>query len=864
MKFDLRAEVAAARQSLRDAYLKRPNPRALLTKHSQLVDRTVKALWGETGVAADAALVATGGYGRGELFPCSDIDLLLLLGAEPTEAQREVLERLIGRFWDIGLEIGHSVRTVEGCVEAAAGDITIRTTLLESRFLAGSRKLVQRLDVELQKVLDPVAFFKAKKLEQEQRHAKHHDSPYSLEPNLKEAPGGLRDLQVIQWIARAAGITEAIGPRWGDLVARKLIERGEARQLAKLEAHLHDLRIRLHYLAGRREDRLVFDQQTALAAQLGHKDTPARRASEAMMQRYYQTAQGVTQLNTILLQNFEALLAPRPDTAPRALNERFEVRSELLHIKQETTFARSPTAILECFLLMMQHQELRGMTARTLRALWRARLLVNARFRKDAVARLLFLHILQQPRGIVHEFRRMNQYGVLGRYLPEFGRIVGQMQHDLFHVYTVDQHILMVMRNLRRLTMPEFAHEFPLCSELMAGFERRWLLYVAALYHDIAKGRGGDHSELGAADVRSFSRRHLLSKADGDLVEFLVERHLSMSHVAQKQDVYDPDVVKAFAELVGTERRLVALYLFTVADVRGTSPKVWNAWKGKLLEDLFRATRRVLTGEPLARDAALAEKQAEAVRLLRLYALSDTAKDRLWASLDTAYFLRHDAQEIAWQTRNLHYRVDADKPVVKARLAPFGEGLQVMIYTRDREALFARICGYFERAGFNIAEAKVHTTRNGYALDTFVLMGQGRDAHYQDRIAMIETELAAELQSDAPLGPPRGGRLSRRVRHFPISPAVNIRPDERGAYHVLSIVAADRPGLLYGVARILARYHVNLQTARINTLGDRAEDVFLLSGEALKDSKAVLQLEQDLLEDLTLPEAAPAREAALR
>ena len=398
----------------------------------------------------------------------------------------------------------------------------------------------------------------------------------------------------------------------------------------------------------------------------------------------------------------------------------------------------------------------------------------------------------------------------------------------------------------------------------MAGFERRWLLYVAALYHDIAKGRGGDHSELGAADVRSFSRRHLLSKADGDLVEFLVERHLSMSHVAQKQDVYDPEVMKAFAELVGTERRLVALYLFTVADVRGTSPKVWNAWKGKLLEDLFRATRRVLTGEPLARDAALAEKQAEAVRLLRLYALSDTAKDRLWASLDTAYFLRHDAQEIAWQTRNLHYRVDADKPVVKARLAPFGEGLQVMIYTRDREVLFARICGYFERAGFNIAEAKVHTTRNGYALDTFVLMGQGRDAHYQDRIAMIETELAAELQSDAPLGPPRGGRLSRRVRHFPISPAVDIRPDERGTYHVLSVVAADRPGLLYGVARILARYRVNLQTARINTLGDRAEDVFLISGEALKDSKAVLQLEQDLLEELTLPEAAPAREAALR
>ena len=850
MKLDLRAEVSAERQALKEEYLRRPDPRALLARHTALVDRIVKAAWQESGITAEAALVATGGYGRGELFPSSDIDLLVLLGAEPSARGREALERLIGRLWDIGLEIGHSVRTVEGCVEAAAGDITIRTTLLEARFLIGSAALFAELERAL--VFDPVDFFKAKKLEQEQRHAKYQDSPYSLEPNLKEAPGGLRDLQVIQWITRASGM----GRSWAELVPHGLIEAEEARELADVEAHLHDLRIRLHYLAGRREDRLVFDLQTALAAQLGHDDTPATRASEAMMQGYYRTAQAVTQLNTILLQNLEARLAPRPDTEPRVLNERFEVRSELLHVRQESTFERTPRAILECFLLMMQHQELTGMTARTLRALWRARFAIDDAFRADPVAQLLFLHILQQPRGIVHEFRRMNQYGILGRYLPEFGRIVGQMQHDLFHVYTVDQHILMVMRNLRRFAMPEFAHEFPLCTELMAGLERRWLLYIAAIYHDIAKGRGGDHSELGAADVRAFAKRHGLSAEDTELVEFLVERHLSMSHVAQKRDVYDPEVVRGFAELVGTERRLVALYLFTVADVRGTSPKVWNAWKGKLLEDLFRATRRTLTGEPLARDAALAEKQGEAARLLRLYALSDGVKDRLWASLDTAYFLRHDAQEIAWHTRNLHYRVDGAKPVVKARLAPFGEGLQVMVYTRDREALFARICGYFERAGFSIAEAKVHTTRSGYALDTFVVMGQGRDAHYLERIAMIEKDLAADLASDAPLGAPRGGRVSRRVRHFPISPRVDVRPDERGAYHVLSIVAADRPGLLYGVARILSRYHLNLQTARVNTLGDRAEDVFLISGPALADSKTVLQLEQDLLAELTLERAA--------
>jgi len=860
LRNSLRSEVAAARQGLRAAYFERPNPAQLLRRHARLVDRTVRSVWRQAGLPPAAALVATGGYGRGELYPSSDIDLLVLLAAEPDEAARASLERLIGTFWDIGLEIGHSVRTLEACLEVAAHDITVRTALLEARYLAGSRSLYKKLTTRLQDIADPRSFFEAKKLEQEQRHAKHQDSPYSLEPNLKEAPGGLRDLHVIQWIARAC----AIGRRWSDLVAHGLIERDEARQLARHEALLQDLRIRLHYLAGRREDRIVFDFQGALAAQLGYAETAERRASEAMMQRYYRAAKAVTQLNTIVLQNLEARLLPQSEAASISLNERFRVRGELLEVADERLFESAPTTILESFLLLMQHQELRGMTAPTLRALYRSRFLIDSRFRKDPLARLLFVHILQQQRGIVHEFRRMNQYGILGRYLPEFGRIVGQMQHDLFHVYTVDQHILMVVRNLRRFTMPEFAHEFPLCSELMSGFERRWLLYVAALYHDIAKGRGGDHSALGARDVRNFSRRHGLASEDRELIDFLVEQHLAMSQVAQKQDVHDPEVVQAFARRVGSERRLVALYLFSVADVRGTSPKVWNAWKAKLLEDLFRAARRVLTGELLARDAALAEKQAEARRLLRLYALSDGVESRLWAQLDTAYFLRHDAQEIAWQTRNLHYRVDAGRPVVKARLAPFGEGLQVMIYCRDREALFARICGYFERSAFNIVEAKVHTTRNGYALDTFLVMGQGRGAHYRDMIGMIEAELAEEVESQAPLAPPRGGRLSRRVRHFPISPAVDIRPDERGAYHVLSIVASDRPGLLYGVARVLARYRINLQTARINTLGDRAEDVFLIAGNALADPKAVLQLEQDLLKELSLQEAAPALETAPR
>jgi [protein-PII] uridylyltransferase len=841
-----RLQLSTGREQLRDAYLRDPSPRRLLRAHAQLVDGVLRALWAEVNPARGAALAATGGYGRGELFPHSDVDVLILLDAAPDAQERARLERLVSLFWDVGLEIGHGVRTVEECLSAADEDITVRTTLLESRLLGGSRARFKALRAALARTTDPAAYFEAKRLEQEQRHARHQDTAYALEPNLKEAPGGLRDLHVIQWVARASGV----GARWRDLERGGLVDHAEAGQLMRLEQRLQNLRIRLHYIAQRREDRLIFDFQSALAAQLGFQDSANRRASELMMQGYYRTAKSVTQLNALLLQNFAIRLDPPPDSRAHAINERFNVRGELLEAAREDLFRQDPRAILEAFLLMQQHRELRGMTAMTQRALWRARTQVNAKFRRDVMARLLFMMLLQQPQGIVHELRRMNQYGVLGRYLPEFGRIVGQMQHDLFHVYTVDQHILMVVRNLRRFTMPELAHEFPLCTRLMNNFSRRWLLFIAALYHDIAKGRGGDHSELGARDARRFCRRHGLSADDSALVEFLVEQHLTMSTVAQKQDVHDPDVVRAFAERVGSERRLIALYLLTVADIRGTSPKVWNAWKAKLLEDLFRAARRTLTGNAVPVDAALTAKQDEALRLLRLYALPDSARDRLWGQLDTSYFLRHDAQEIAWQTRQLFGHVDAGRTVVRARLAPIGEGLQVMVYTPDREALFAHICGYFERAGYNIAEAKIHTTRHAYALDTFLVLGRGPGVHYRDMIRILEKELSDELQSNAPLPPPREGRLSRRVRHFPVSPVVDLRPDERGAYQVLSIVGSDRPGLLYALARVLAEHRVSLHTAKINTLGDRAEDVFLVSGETLTRPKGVLRLEQELFRTL--------------
>ncbi len=844
----LREQLQQGRRALREHYAADGKARRMLWQHRLLIDRTLRGLWKDAELPGSFTLVAVGGYGRGELFPHSDVDILVLLPHEPDVDLKAKLETLIGGLWDAGLEPGHGVRTIEECLFESAKDITVQTSLLEARWLAGSRSLFAAFTRAMRDQLDPQDFLQSKRLEQEQRYGKFQDSPYSLEPNLKEAPGGLRDLQAILWISRSAGL----GENWMQLAERELITPAEARQLASYHKFLSELRIRLHYIAGRREDRLLFDYQSALAAQFGFVDTPSKRASEQLMQRYYRTAKAITQLNTLLLQNIAVQLSSGEDSEPEILNERFQAAHELLEARDADLFERQPGAILESFLLLQQRHELKGMSAPTLRALWRARVRIDARFRRDPANRALFLQLLQQPRGLIHELRRMNQYSILGRYLPAFGRIVGQMQYDLFHAYTVDQHILNVIRNLRRFTMVEFAHEYPQCSRLIAGFERHWLLYIAALFHDIAKGRGGDHSRLGMQDARSFCRAHGLTREDTELVVFLVEHHLTMSSVAQKQDLSDPDVISTFAATAKTERRLTALYLLTVADVRGTSPKVWNAWKGKLLEDLFLLARRLLRGDSVGFEQDIQAKQEEALRLLRLYALSDEVKDKLWSQLDVAYFLRHDGQDIAWQTRTLHYRVDSDRPVVKARLSPIGEGLQVMIYSRDQRDLFARICGYFEQINFSIADARIHTTRHGYALDTFLLLGPGNNPHYRDMINLIEADLSERLQRQTPLHPPTRGRVSRQLRHFPITPEVNIRPDEKGASYALSIIAGDRPGLLYGIALVLGKYNINLITAKIVTLGERAEDVFLISGAALAQPRTVLQLESDLLDALQL------------
>ncbi len=843
----LKRRLAEQRAALHGRYVLDDSPSApkLLHEHRKIVDATLKSVWQHIGMPDGGTLVAVGGFGRGELYPYSDIDLLILLPHVPDAALTQKLEQFVSLLWDVGLDVGHSVRTVPECVELAAQDVTIQTSLLEARLIVGDLKLFMQFEREFRRQLDAEQFTKAKRLEQEQRHVRYHDT--NLEPNIKETAGGLRDLQTILWISKAANI----GTRWSDLVERQIITRHEAALLRKHEAFLQNLRIRLHYLAQRREERLVFDVQTELAKQMGCRDTAHRRASEHLMQRFYRTAIEISQLNTIVLQNLGALIMPPRGRAIEQINERFHSRNELLEANDEALFRREPSAMLEAFIILQQRHELKGITAGTLRSLWRASTLIDPAFRRSPRNRELFMQILRSPSRVVRELRRMNRYGILGRYIPAFGRIVGQMQHDLYHVYTVDEHILNVIRNLRRFAVPELAHEFPLASRLMSDFERPELLYLAGLFHDIAKGRGGDHSALGKVDALRFCREHGLPLDDAALVAWLVENHLSMSSTAQKQDLSDPEVIAAFANRAGDERHLVALYILTVADIRGTSPKVWNGWKAKLLEDLFWMTRRRLSGETRSVDSSLQQRQEAVKAKLRLYAIKDESTEKLWSQLEISYFLRHDIGEIAWHTRLLNYRVETPAPVVKARLSPAGEGLQVMIYVRDQKDLFARICSFFERISYSIVDAKIYTTRHGYALDSFAILDPtNKKPQYRDLIGYIEYELGQRLAQETPLEPPAQGRVSRQLRHFPITPEVRITSDERGLYKVLNIIAGDRPGLLSRVGRCLVNYQINLYTAKINTLGDRAEDVFLINGAALNDQKKVIKLESDLVREL--------------
>ncbi len=860
-----RQALREGRARLRARYFEKPSDTpVLIALHAWLVDELLIRAWHwhlrRHGLdARGRALLAVGGYGRGELHPRSDVDVLVLVAHRQDRRHQAFAEGFVRFLWDMELEVGHAVRTIRECVSAARKDVTIATNLMEARLLAGERALGEQLLAATgpRRLWPPRAFFAAKLAEQRARHARFEDTAYNLEPHVKDGPGGLRDIQTIAWVAQRHFATRSLH----DLVRRGFLSEAEYRTLVRARNFLWTVRAGLHYAAGRREDRLLFDHQRTLARAFGFRDRPGILAVEQFMKRYYRTVKAVGLLNEILLQHFEETLrsSPRARSRPVVLNRRFQSHGGFLEVRDRRVFARHPFALLELFHLLQRHPELKGVRADTIRLVLANLRRIDARLRRDVACQSLFMEIFRHGTGLTHALRRMNAYGVLGRYLPAFGRIVGQMQHDLFHVYTVDAHTLMVIRNLRRLTVPAHRHELPFASELMARIVKPERLYLAALFHDIAKGRGGDHSELGAREAETFARRHHLSAYDTRFIAWLVRHHLLMSQTAQRRDIYDPEVVREFARTVGDQEHLDNLYLLTVADMRGTSPAVWNAWKGRLLSQLYSETSRWLArgiAEPIDLEAHIADLKREALARLD-GTVPPAAVERLWENLEADYFLRYDADSLAWHARLIAGASSAALPLVAARSASELGGSEFLFYTPDREGLFAVITGGFDRLNLNIVEARIHTLRNGFALDTFVALDhQNQPIADPHQLEALRAELRRQLLEPRPGRDLRQAGLPRALKHFPIETRVSFTPSPNKPLTIMEVVAQDRPGLLHQIALALQHCGVNLVGAKVSTYGERAEDIFFLNtrdGRPLTDPALLECIEQDIITRLSAP-----------
>ncbi|MDA0360839.1 MAG: [protein-PII] uridylyltransferase [Proteobacteria bacterium] len=855
---DLRAKIKQKKQRIFSKLDRKTDYQSLLSKHAKQTDALLRSLWKQKLATIDATLVAVGGYGRGSLFPYSDVDVLILISDTLKKTEETKIASFISTLWDIGLDVGHSVRKIDECIDESKKDISTQTNLMEARFLIGSKSLYSQFTKAISQNLEEKKFCDGKMVELKQRHSRYNDSFQNLEPNLKESPGGLRDLQTILWISQAAGY----GSSWEAIRSSGIITKSEQLQLEKHERALILVRTLLHVQAGRKEDRLLFDFQRLLAAHLGFRTTSAKPATEQLMQVVFKASKSVSLLSSIILQHLTEIIHQERNTKPKSIDANFQIRNGFLETTSAGLFNKNPRLIFRFFSILHDHPEIKGISARTRKELWHAKKLINDGFRDDPENRSAFINFFKKQIGLTHTLRLMNQYDLLGKYLPEFGKICGQLQHDLFHVYTVDAHILMVVRNLRRFAAPDMSHEFPLCSKLIGSFKRPETLYIAGLFHDIAKGRGGDHSKLGMSDAKKFCEHHGLNTTDTNLVVWLVEQHLYMSTMAQKRDISDPLVVKEFVQKVKTQRRLEALYLLTVADIRGTSPKVWNGWKGKLLENLYYLALEHLKINPNKPQNLVETKIRNVKNRLTAYAIPNTTYDRLWSKFDESYFIRHEESEIVWHTRVINYQGSNNQSLVKARLSPIGDGLQVLTYGKNEPLVFARICSFFEDTEFSVVEAKVFTTKDNYYLNTFqVLIDRYAENDYQDMINHIEHALPMALSSSS-LPKSNKGRISRRLQYFPIKPEVDIRGDENGLNYYLQITCGDQPGLLYAIARILTKHQVDIKNAKINTLGERVEDTLLISGDVLSSARETLRLQSDLVEELSL--AHKSKEMATR
>ena len=822
-----------ANQTLEGRFQAGESVGVLVQQRSQLMDELLSRAW-SLFIPPDTpacALVAVGGYGRGELHPASDIDLLILLANDHGEACPDGIEQFLAFLWDLGLTVGHSVRTVTECREQAVQDITIMTNLLESRFLTGDRHSYLQMctETDADHIWPVNEFFAAKLKEQHQRHHKCHDTAYTLEPNVKEGPGGLRDIQVIGWVAkRHFGATSL-----KELVGHGFLTPAEYEDLSNGQSFLWRVRYALHILAGREEDRLLFDYQSSLAKQFGYRDDDHHLAVEHFMQDYYCNITLLSRLNEMLLQLFqEAILLRHSPVTLETINKRFRIRNGFIEVTHDKVFANQPFALLEIFLHLEQQPRIQGVRAATIRLIREYRHLIDDDFRNDLRCRSLFMEILRQPRGITHELRRMNRYGILAAYFPAFGKIVGQMQYDLFHAYTVDDHILMVLRNLRRFTVAEFAQEFPLCSQIIKTIPKLEILYLAALFHDIAKGRGGNHSELGVQDTIIFCRHHGLSDFDTQLVAWLVRHHLLMSVTAQHKDISDPEIIADFAHAMGDRLHLEHLYLLTVADIRGTNPTLWNSWKDSLLMNLYNACRKFLRRgleQAVDRQECIRDNQEAALQLLPH--TSGNQLQELWSSLEDDYFMRHSADEIAWHSQAILNHNPADLPLIVIREETQRGGTEIFIYAEDQAHLFAMTTMALDQMGLNIVDARIITTNTGYTLDTFIVLDAiGNTIHNPIHIQEIMANLKQRLTQGL-----RTVRINRRrprqLKHFSIATQVFFSCDHHNRHTIVELITTDRPGLLAQVGLAFMNCDLRLINAKIATFGERVEDVFFITDQ---------------------------------
>ena len=852
-----------AHEELKQRFLAEEPVEALVHARAALIDAVLREAWRlHCAPHATWALAAVGGYGRGELHPASDIDILLLVPQSPDAGSGAAVERLVTFLWDIGLEVGHSVRTIAECREECVGDVSVMTTLLEARLLAGSATLfaAMRAGLAPEHIWPVKQFFEAKVREQTERHLKANDTAYNLEPNVKTGPGGLRDIQTIAWVAKRHFGADTLD----GLATQGFLSAAELRRLTQAQAFLWKVRFGLHVLTGRHEDRLLFDHQIRLAQIFGYEDASYTLAVEQFMQRYYRTVMDVSLLNELLLQLFrEAILSE--SEPPRPLNARFQVRNGSLEAVSEEVFARTPAALLELFVLLQQHPDIRGVRASTMRAVAKNLWLIDEEFRQNPRHHRLFLEILRSPVGVTHELRRMNTYGVLGRYIPAFGRIVGRMQYDLFHAYTVDAHTLFVVSNLRRFAIPRYDHELPAASRVMQSLPRSEVAYLAALFHDIAKGRGGDHSELGAVDAEAFCLEQGLSPYDARLTAWLVRHHLLLSITPQKQDIGDPQVINAFARKVGDETHLDYLYVLTCADVRATNPKLWNSWKATLFHDFYQRVKQALRRgleSPIDAEHLVRETQDAARRLLFERGIAEADIAAVWTRFTMGYFLQHSPEEVAWHTRLLSERDAAsDEPLIALDPRSVRGTTAALIYARPRRHGFARTPAALDQLGLNIVDARITPTGDGFSLDLYHLLeDDGAPIADSDRLAEIEHALWRSLQSapDAPFAVSR--RAPRQVRMFQTATHIALSVDERNGRSVLELTAGDRPGLLCEVGRVLMQERIELHAAKIMTVGERAEDVFYLTDF---DNRPLAAAAAELLKE-RLIQALDQRQAALR